>query len=152
MEAKVDRSDWEADLPEKMRAYFEGTADGKATGLRNTPFFHKRSLPGGPWECLKETDSDYNWFKDTKVEYLFCFAYTVGKVSADSEVSKEIPWLTEAANGVSDSCPSLFLCISWKEPIPDPRVAYAFSRTFPEAIAGRVKSALASYTVKSDLQ
>jgi hypothetical protein len=148
MEAKVDRADWEPDLPEKMRAYFEGTPDGKAAGLRNMPFFHKRSFSGGPWKPLNEGDPDYTWFKDARVEYLYCFAYTLGRVRDDREMLKEKRWLAETAESVGDSYPSLFLCVCWRERIPEPRVLYSFNSAFPKEMAERVRLTLAHCAVK----
>jgi len=147
MEAKVNRANWEDNLPRLMRAYFEGSTTDGLYGVRNLPFFHKRPLSGGPWVRLNETSPDYRWLAQACIQYLYAFAYSVGRIASEDVLRSESFWLNSVAMRMDPAFPTLFLCVGWLGDPLSPRVAFDFTPNFPEDLKKRAERLLNAHVV-----
>lgn len=147
IEAKPKRDEWKPNIVDLLRAYFDGSEESeKSMPVRSIPFSHRRRIETQDWEELKEDNTDTEWFKNSKVDYVFGFAYSIGLVSPEADLSPETDWMTSIMAKLSESPPPLMsIAVGWAEKTYAPLVVIDFTRSFPKSIRTQLESVFASY-------
>ena len=147
IEAKPSRDEWDSEIVKLLRAYFDGVGSSKTSKpVKSIPFSHRRKMGTTEWEELKEDKVEREWFGKCRISYLYGFAYSIGLVKRDADLSDEVSWMSKIMRKLGDSPPPLFtVALGWHETSYKPIVVIQFSKTFPESMRTQLESIFKPY-------
>jgi len=129
IEAKLQRNDWDDQLPKKLQRYYEGFEnDYSSYGVRGNPFRFKRKLEEKEWETI-ESEEERIWFQSIDVNYIFGFVYKIGLETDYLDLSNHKEWMSDQAKKIDE--PVFFMGLVFTEKLK-PKFLFAFSEDFPE--------------------
>jgi hypothetical protein len=135
-ESKQTRSNWDSDLPDLMKNFFEGAEDyDESSGIREIPFWHKRDIETNSWDITPE--SERNWFANTSVEYSYGFGFI-----SESGPEADREWMKLVIKSRDQPRPPIMLIsIYWRNTSRTPQALAVCSSTFPEQLAENIQFA-----------
>ncbi len=134
IESKLSPSSWDRNMPKEMKAYFEGiTGFNESKGIRQVPFRHSRKIGTVKWEEIKEENQDRDWFRNIEPEYLYGFAYSLGRKRKGIDLSSEKRKIERMiAEDQQNLFPIVVMAVGWTEEDFSPFILRNYSSLFPK--------------------
>ena len=153
IESKLSSNSWNKNIPEEMKAYFEGvTGFNESKGIRRLPFRHSRRIGTIQWEEITEENPDRNWFINVEPEYMYGFAYSLGQKRRQFDLSDEKRRIERMISEDQENLfPMVVMAVGWAKEDFSPFVVRTYSSSFPRDIRELLEETFSRYNLGESL-